>query len=66
MVDSFKEEFEIAEEKVRKAEESLKREAICRLVNQERLTLFIEGSNGDTKYIAGYLGQQESVPTPTE
>jgi hypothetical protein len=62
LVDSFKDEFTIAEEKVRKAEESLKREAILRLVNQERLTLFIEESNGDNRAIAGYLGHVESQP----
>lgn len=60
MVEAFKEEFAIAESKVQTAEDTLKKEAIRRLVNQERLMAYLEQSGTDSTVITGYLGHDES------
>jgi hypothetical protein len=62
LVEAFQEEFSIAERKVQTAEATLKKEAIRRLINQERLFEYIEQKGEDRNVIAGYLGQHEPNP----
>lgn len=59
MVEAFKDEFVIAEEKVQMAEAKLKEEAVRRLTNRERLIAYVDQNGGDSTVVAGFLGRSE-------
>ncbi|WP_436716569.1 hypothetical protein U8335_03915 [Roseiconus lacunae] len=55
VVTAFKEEFSIAEEKVRDAEARLKKAAVERLTNEDRLRRFFVENRLDSSTVQGYL-----------
>lgn len=65
MVEAFKEEFGVAEAKVRRAEATLKEEAIRRLTNQERLMAYLHQNGEGASSVAGYIGNSKDVDDTT-
>lgn len=63
LVEAFREEFSKAETKVHAAEETLKKEAVRRLTNQDRLIAYLEQSDTDISSIAGFLEVNEDGPS---
>lgn len=66
MVDAFKEEFEEAETKVQNAETTLKEQAVRRLVNEERLKAYLEGTSEGTNSVAGYITFEDAQTDSAE
>jgi hypothetical protein len=60
MIDAFKEEFAIAESKVRDAQELLKRESVVKLTNQSRLSDFLDQNYVRRDTIAGFIEWDET------
>jgi len=59
LVQSFKEEFSVAEEKVKQSEELLKEEAIKRLTNESRLKSFLLQTKKDPSTLKGFIDLED-------
>ncbi len=60
IVEAFKKEFKIAEDKVKHTQQILKRTAASRLTNEERLTVYLAQTGVERNSIAGYLEEAAS------